>query len=338
MQEQNHHNISDHDTAVAFYQDRYAQGYMDAWPTEKKDRVFEIVRELDLPATGEALDFGCGNGIFTDIIRQALPTGWKVYGTDISNVAISNAKLRYPECTFFASDDIKSTNKKFDYLFTHHTLEHVYNIDAAINDICNLMNVSSSMLHILPCGNKGSLEHAICSLRVLGIDNGSGGRFFFEDKGHLRRLTTDALRNKLSIHGFHLSKQYYSNQHYGSISWIVHSLKTILDITDYHMAVSKLALLKLIFLRVRLISYWFSNTVVASVESTTYNRCINLRCSASFLVKSLLYVFAKPISKYLLNRIQKEWNTRKTDNRGSEMYLYFKRPNSYSSNNEHRND
>ena len=68
MADQNTSQLYNKETTVEFYQDRYAQGYMDEWPSEKKQRIFEIIRALQLPDTGEALDFGCGNGVLTEIV------------------------------------------------------------------------------------------------------------------------------------------------------------------------------------------------------------------------------------------------------------------------------
>ena len=94
-------HLYDKQTAISFYQSRHSNGYMLEWPDEKKQRVHEVIQDLHLPASGDALDFGCGNGIFTSVLKRALPTDWKVYGTDISNVAIENARRRNSDCIFF---------------------------------------------------------------------------------------------------------------------------------------------------------------------------------------------------------------------------------------------
>src|SRR5262245_15363783 len=212
--------LYDRRTAVAFYQERYARGYMDEWPIEKRRRVFEVIRSLELPDEGEAIDFGCGNGVGTDVIKQALPPRWKVYGTDISDIAIENAKKRYPECIFFVTDNTEFRGQKFDFLFTHHVLEHVYNLPQIFDEINDRMKDTATMLHILPCGNEGSFEQTICLLRKDGVDVHLENRFFFEDEGHLRRLTTNQLSKLCGKKDFALAKEYYSNQYYGAIDWI----------------------------------------------------------------------------------------------------------------------
>src|ERR1700676_1908723 len=92
--------------AKQFYEDRFENGYMDEWTRESKERIFSVINELDLPPNGRALDYGCGNGVFTEIMREALPQ-WDIFGCDISEKAIANAKNRFPECTFFVSDNDK---------------------------------------------------------------------------------------------------------------------------------------------------------------------------------------------------------------------------------------
>ena len=100
MKEQKTAYLYDKKYSVEFYKERYEKGYIDEWPIEKKRKIFEVIQELQLPAIGEALDFGCGNGVLTEIIRQALPS-WAIYGTDIIKKAVKNATIRYPNCTFF---------------------------------------------------------------------------------------------------------------------------------------------------------------------------------------------------------------------------------------------
>src|SRR5262249_20699295 len=70
-------DLHDLQNSMAFYEARYQQGYMEDYSPEAKQRIFDVIRALDLPREGAALDFGCGNGVLTDIIRQALPN-WKI--------------------------------------------------------------------------------------------------------------------------------------------------------------------------------------------------------------------------------------------------------------------
>ena len=162
-----------------FYNDWYARGYMDEWPIEKKQRVFKLIKCLNLTETGDLLDLGCGNGEFTGFLKKALPK-WNVYGIDISSVAIENAKKRNPDCLFYLSSDSNFIGKKFDFLFTHHVLEHVENMNKIWEEINKYLKEKTSILHILPCGNEGSFEYDLSLLKRMGLRRIQGTGFILK--------------------------------------------------------------------------------------------------------------------------------------------------------------
>ncbi len=94
-------NLHEKETSEKFYDARYMEGYMEEWDDSKKMKVREIISSLGLPETGKALDFGCGNGVFTNILKQCLPQ-WDVFGVEISPTAVANAKQRFPNCRFYS--------------------------------------------------------------------------------------------------------------------------------------------------------------------------------------------------------------------------------------------
>ena len=281
--------------STQYYNKRYRRGYMEDWPNDKKRRIFELLKSLKLPETGKALDFGCGNGIFTSLIKEALPK-WEVYGVDISDIAISNAKKRYSKCNFFVLSDEKYSDCKFDFIFTHHVLEHVENLD----DIASLMQAflspSASMLHIFPCGNRGSFEYKICSAVKNGIDSKNNNRYFFEDKGHIRRADTKQMNNIFYKYGFRLETDYYSGQYYGAINWISKQpLKFINNLAKPSQAINLKSWIQLSYYR---------------------------------FILGLLHILRSEIpwvDQQLSNRAQVEWMKNKTQKHGSEMYLYYTR-------------
>lgn len=317
--------LYDKKAAVAFYEDRYAQGYMEEWPIEKKQKLYEVIRGLDLPKNGQALDFGCGNGVLTEVIRKALPD-WKVYGTDISVISIENAKKRCPQCYFFVMGDEEFANKRFDFLFTNHVLEHVYNLHQIFNEMDNFLKPKSAILHVLPCGNEGSFEYNICCLKKNGINPEFENRFFFEDEGHVRRLNTEQLRKLCARKGFVLTKEYYSNQYYGAINWITQSsLGFIKMFTDMSSAVDEKAKQKLRKLRYCLIGIYILRFPAITVDKIWNKRNKKIKHYILLMGGLPLYVFAKPMDLYWKKKAIEEWRTRKTERKGSEMLLYFTR-------------
>lgn len=326
MRQQKISQLYDERMAVAFYQERYARGYMDEWPIEKKRRIFEVIRSFKLPDAGEALDFGCGNGVFTDVIKQALPPRWRVYGADISEIAVENAKRRFPGCIFSVTGRGELAKKRFDFLFSHHVLEHVHNLPQVLREMNGRMKDESAMLHILPCGNAGSFEHDICLLRAEGIDPQLGNRFFFEDEGHVRRSTTEQMSELCKANGFILAKEYYCNHYYGAIDWITQSGPAFVRfLTDTSSAIDEEAKGKLAKIRCKFLFLWGLRYPAAFVEGWLRKKGKTVRDFIFLAPGLLLYFPAKAVDGYLRGKALDEWNERKAERGGSEMFLFFKR-------------
>lgn len=311
--------------AKQFYENRYEKGYMDEWPNDKKQRVFEVVRILPLPDRGNALDFGCGNGVFTDVLRQALPK-WKIYGCDISENAIDNAKNRFPDCSFFVSDNEQSSDIKFDFLFSHHVLEHVFNIKETIKEMNIFLKPKSFVLHIFPCGNEDSYEYKVCKMRIDGINKEIENRFFFEDEGHIRRLTTEQTNLIMNECGFVLEKDFYSNQYYGAIQWISRSSpKFIMEFTNPKKAIDKKAYKSLSIIRFKLILLF-----ILQLPNNLFHRIKLIRNKKTkhyclWIIDLIPSLISYPVYAIVNNKAKKEWNYSKQLKNGSEMYLFYSR-------------
>jgi len=317
--------LYDQKHSVEFYENRYEQGYMDEWPIEKKRKIFEVIQDLQLPAQGEALDFGCGNGVLTEIIRQALPS-WKIFGTDLSKKAIDNARIRYPDCTFYEADSPEIKQKKFDFVFTNHVFEHVFNLSEVFNKMNEYLRPKAYMLHFLPCGNEGSYEYDICFLRKDGINPELENRFFFEDEGHVRRLTTDKFCEICQTKGFELKREYYSNQYYGAIDWITNSNpKFVLMFSDTSQAINKEAKRKLNKERKKLIFITLLRLPAQIVTKLLNKRNKKAKHYLMLIVGLPFYILSRPLDKHWKQKAREEWDTKKTERNGSEMCLYFQR-------------
>lgn len=313
--------------SVDFYQKRYRKGYMDEWPKDKKRKLIEVIRSLKFPESGEALDYGCGNGVLTEVFKQTLP-GWDVYGTDISAVAIENAKKTYPDCTFFVSGDKMYASKKFSLLITHHVLEHVYDLQQAFKEITAYTSNASAMLHILPCGNEGSFEHGMCQLRKDGINTELEGRFYYEDEGHLRRLNTEQMQEICGHWGFHLEKEFYNNHFFGAINNLTRfGPKFIWMFSDSSLAINKSSKQKLQKIRFLLggISLVLYPLVIVERKMSKKNRSI--RDNVILAIGLPYYMLIKPFDIFLKRKAYAEWSVKKTERNGSEMLLFFTKDN-----------
>jgi ubiquinone/menaquinone biosynthesis C-methylase UbiE len=323
--EKQKNSLYDKQTSVSFYEDRHAHGYMDGyWPLQKKQQILDVLTDLQLPQNGEVLDFGCGNGELTEVISKALPK-WNVYGTDISRNALEKAKEKYPEHTFFSADSDEFAGKKFDLLFTNHVLEHVYNLPQIIEEMNHYLKPGAFMLHCLPCGNEGSFEYNVCLLRKGGINPELENRFFFEDVGHVRRLTTDQLSKLWAEKGLVLIKGYYGNQYYGSIEWITRSGPDFVRMfTDTAQSVNEQAKRSLKVLKYKLLVIAVLRSFAIGLKHRLNRPNKNIKNYIYILGALPLYVFSKPMDLYCEHKSLEEWHKRKMEQNGSEMYLIFK--------------
>jgi len=279
----------------AFYDGRYLEGYMEDWPESKLRRVSALLGSMPLADEGRALDFGCGQGVFTSLLRDNLP-GWQICGCELSDVALQMASKRLPDCDFVKIDELRETGS-FDFVFSHHVLEHVLDIDETLDQITELTRTGSQMLHILPCGNAGSFEHRLASWHVDGIQSEASNRFFFEDEGHLRRLTSADLIRSAKRRGWTLSSQHYSNHFWGALEWI-----TSLDVGF----ISEMTTLK-----------------------HARNSAVGARLLGWRLILSMMSLARRapgsPVGAFLSREAHSEWDHRQHDEAGSEMYLVFRR-------------
>lgn len=311
--------------AIDFYDKRYEDGYMEEWDEIKKNKIKEVLGLLNLPQKGRSLDFGCGNGVFTNIIKTALPN-WEVYGVEISPTAIKNAKKKFPNCNFFEISEADKHTGSFDLLFSHHVIEHIQNLEETFSIINNYLKPSAYQLHILPCGNVGSFEYDICTLVKDGINANMQNRFFFEEPGHLRRLNTEQFVEIEKTIGFTLEKDFYSNQYFGAINWITKSSpRFVKKLTNPDNALNNDSRIKLIALRKKLIPltyFQFPYSKYWEIKS-------KWRKSSFDLLKLGIYFFPAMISKILYTKLDtksaNEWQNRKAEKNGSEMFLFFKR-------------
>jgi SAM-dependent methyltransferase len=315
-----------------FYDSRYADGYMEAWPERVRARIALCIASLDLPARGWALDFGCGSGALTGVIKSVLP-GWTVCGTDLSAVALEQARQQHPDCTFFPLD--RPPDAHFDFIFSHHVLEHVADLDATWAQIVALAAPQATMLHILPCGNPGSFEHRLASLRVDGIDPAQGDRFFYEDEGHVRRLTSATVTARARAAGFAPVFAYFANQDAGALDWITDlGAGFVARLCDPSAARDAAARAELSAMEARLRrtlarKQWLV-PLQAQIERVHHAARPTIRQRVGLLLEPLLFNrLTLPLITYARaaprRAAEREWQTRRTEPNGSAMYLAFRR-------------
>jgi 2-polyprenyl-3-methyl-5-hydroxy-6-metoxy-1,4-benzoquinol methylase len=316
--------FTDKKASVDYYQHRYAHGYMGHWSEFEKDRIRQLVQELQLPEHGSALDFGCGRGIFTSVLKEALP-GWTITGCDISSEAIASAKKNNPGISFFVLGETHPETGKYDFIHSHHVLEHVFDERVAAPEISSLAASKCTMLHSMPCNHPGSLEYKLSYWTKNGIEPVSG-KFFFEDKAHLRRQSADQAEALFAPFDFRIVKSYFSNQYWGAIKWIGESdLALVTKITYPYNGKSSGDFFHLLSWWVRLSFCWICYFAANAFTVGDKGRY--------FIFKKILQVFffvalfpvAIPVKVYVNRKAKKEWEEKKHEPNGSEMFLVFRR-------------
>lgn len=316
--------FEDRKASVDFYQQRYEQGYMGHWSDFDKKRIFDLVKSLNLPANGMALDFGCGRGIFTQVIQEALP-GWKIFGCDINNEAVNSARKNNNDITFFVIGDSSFSNLKFDFIHTHHILEHTYDLRVTAEEINSFAAEHCSMLHSLPCNHEGSLEYKLSNWRKDGFDPVTG-KFFFEDSAHIRRLNVDQAEALFAPFSFLLQEKYFSNQFWGAIKWIAESsFRFVWRISNPFRAKNAKAFFWLARWRKRLRFAWFCFFAASAFSESDKGKYYFVRKTIQVFFFLLFFWMALPVKNYITRKAKKEWEEENKKPNGSDMFLVFRR-------------
>jgi SAM-dependent methyltransferase len=321
-------NIDLHDDVQAecYYDNRYDGGYMSEWPPEKLDRVGKVVLALGLPATGAALDYGCGTGVFSEMLGNILP-GWQIAGTELSGQALEIARQRCPTIRFFNAQDREARRGTFDLVFTHHVIEHVSDLDGTANDILSLLKPGGTMLHILPCGNNGSLERTLCEWHTHGINPAVGNRFFFEDEGHLRRLTSDEFEALWNARGCRVTSKQFANQRAGAIKYYTESTRArATSIAQPSDGKTPLTTMALVVVQGALQALWAARRPVSALREKRRRGIRSIRDVAIVSICAACWPVSFVVNRAIQRLADREWSRRRLAPNGTEMYVAVQGP------------
>jgi len=192
------------------YNERYLSGYRNSLSGYEIARwnalnhfIKKVVKQDD---AGKVLDYGCGNGLFYPLFKSIFPKA-EVYGADVSSVAIEQINKKYPEISglteIITDDRTPFSEGFFDIVVSVEVMEHVYDLDKYLNEIRRILKKDGVFIWTTPCANSYSVEH-IYSKLTGQIERSSIGklRWKWEDPTHLRRLTSQEIKEKLEEKGF----------------------------------------------------------------------------------------------------------------------------------------
>ncbi len=298
---------------------------MDEWPRDQVEKVTQLIQAAKLPSHGKAIDFGCGTGFFTQVLADLLP-GWRVIGTDISNPALEKARARHGSLSFELLDDLSRHQLRSDFLFSHHVLEHVPNLIHTRDQINGFLAPEAAMLHILPCGNAGSLSHTLCAARVGGIQQDLQNRFFFEDIGHVRRLTSDELEALFAPLGFRVEQKYFTGQFWGMFDYFSGNEPDLIPtMTDSALAVDRKAACRMHLIGMGLRVAAAARGVNAKFINLRNRSGVSLKKRVLLRTGAPLFAASSHIERFIKGRAEREWVQRKTRPAGDQMLVFFRR-------------
>jgi 2-polyprenyl-6-hydroxyphenyl methylase/3-demethylubiquinone-9 3-methyltransferase len=158
-----------------------------------------IRRKLSvLPAGARVMDLGCGNGSLTAAWAHR---DWKVFGVDVSESGISNAKLAYPAISFSCapiSADLAITfgEGSFDAIACAEVIEHIYLPRVLVK--CAFQLLRPGGLFVLTTPYHGYLKNLALAI------SGNMDRHWtvLWDGGHIKFWSWKTIREVLEESGF----------------------------------------------------------------------------------------------------------------------------------------
>lgn len=122
----------------------------------EKQRLQFIIKEIRKHCglnPGQILELGCESGHLLEALHQAFPQS-QLYGIDISDVALSKAKIRLAgsNCEFFQADICEEIpfDKEAEVIICSETLEHIPDPDLALREIKALLKEEQILILSVP--------------------------------------------------------------------------------------------------------------------------------------------------------------------------------------------
>ena len=314
-------HLDDPDDLAAFYDERYAGSYMEEHAPIDIERVVDVLRAVP-SGVGAVLDYGCGQGAWLPVLREVFG-GADVSGIDISRAAIDKARSRFPSARFDVFDGGRAPfdDASFDLVFSFHVVEHVDDVENTVRDMVRLTRPGGHVVVITPCANAGSWEERLVRRLRDGVERSPTGerRFFFDDPGHLRRLTSDELVALVERAGGAPEVVWFADQRWGALEWLATAdwaqTRTIVDL-ERARSVRDLVLLAgdRAVLRVLAIA-------IAIKRSRARVHLRERRRLARSLAVLALKPLAFPVAWGLEVAASAEWRRHRSDERGSSQYV-----------------
>lgn len=154
----------------AMYASEEAEGF-DSW---QQDDVTTLQKRVSLAILGDrpyprVLDFGCGKGAFTRLLKKG---GNRVVGVDLSKTAVAKAAARYPDIEFRAlsAGRLSSLKGRFDLAVAMEVLSYIKDWRRTLAALARKASYLYVTLHVPenPIGFVKSFDELRAALRGQG--------------------------------------------------------------------------------------------------------------------------------------------------------------------------
>lgn len=159
---------------------------------QKQKLSVAALKELGPSVSVQLLDFGCGNGSFTQFFQSI---GYQVQGVDISETIVKCNRERFPGLKFklvWTDQPMPYAAGTFDAIFCSEVIEHVYNVNFIFSEFARLLRPGGFLILTTPY--HGLVKNVLIAL------------FFFERHfdptwQHIRFWTKKTLTRVCLAHG-----------------------------------------------------------------------------------------------------------------------------------------
>jgi len=209
------------------YKEDYMSGFTDIYEYCRLKTVLMTLCYLKKTFTPQTiLDVGCGQGRYLGIVRQFYENSM-LAGIDISEVAISKAREKFPESIFYISSAEKMDcipDASIDFIITIELLEHVQDVRKTVSEFSRVLKPNGRILFTTPCANRYSFEwFSNFFSQTLEKSPDGFNRFGTDPYEHVRRLTSDDISQVFSEVNLSVEKIRFRAHFFTRLSYLIYT-------------------------------------------------------------------------------------------------------------------
>lgn len=196
---------------LQFYeQDYYGEGLQKFHSWLEAPRLFfawnriRRVKKL-LPHPGKALDIGCGQGTFLQLLKKE---GWECYGTELTEESAARASRKGISVSVGEIDENRFGPHSFDLITLWHVLEHLPEPPKTLKTLTHLLKKGGILAISTP--NIDSLQAKI----------GRDQWFHLDPPRHLFLYSPRTLEQMIESFGFRLLKLHHFSLEQNPYGWL----------------------------------------------------------------------------------------------------------------------